>query len=173
MPTFSYHVVNILCLRAKKKMIRITTGTEVTFMKHLKAIRNRAIGQFIGKPVSTIILAIKTEVAISRRLSVFASRPNPASFCFINISPKVSNRVAVLAPITIANLAPMFFRHALALTAVAEDKSMRLSIREKGSPLAAATLTKTLGNGRMRGHRKHLLSVLCGQAARDSLAALL
>lgn len=70
-----FAVLNVFSLRPRSKMQRITATGMVATMKHVRAIGNRAIREFIRKPVSIHWPALVVQAAVTITATAADKRP--------------------------------------------------------------------------------------------------
>ena len=84
--SFSNHVLHIVMLGTKKKMIRINAFRIVTFVKNTLRVVKRSILNRIGDPVGFMRIVIDRKSPVS--MFVLARLPYPTCFSFFHLFPE-------------------------------------------------------------------------------------
>lgn len=88
---FSCSVSVIIRACSQKQMIRSNARGIVASMKHAQSFWDWTIMKFPGKSVSGNVPSVNRELPIAKPAR-FPARPNPATFCFLNVLPESNFR---------------------------------------------------------------------------------
>jgi hypothetical protein len=86
-PAFGFHIMDVVSLCPKEKVIGINARRIIAFMKHSKPIGYFSKSNHPRNAMSQEKPATNNESSVS--VFNFASSPNPASVSFVNLFPKV------------------------------------------------------------------------------------
>lgn len=84
---FRYHIFYIIYDRSKKKMFRVDTTSNVTFMAYAKSLWDRAELKFVRIPMGILSFFIHIHSSVSH-VWLYSSSPYPAIRSFFNLLPK-------------------------------------------------------------------------------------
>lgn len=95
---FIDHILNVLFLAAKKKMVGVYASSVIAFVKNIHTFWDRAIGHLpresMGRGRNGFVLGVSPKVAVST--SPFYALPEPTGVGFINFAKKTFNELFVM-----------------------------------------------------------------------------
>lgn len=118
---FHHHVVKIVGGCAKKQMIRAHAQTPIAAVTDTQAIRNGAIGEFVGEPMGCDGSRIDSASAVTHHCD--ATRPKPAATGTSDTTVKISNGVGWTTSKTVEIMRPSH-GHIIDITASQERNNI-------------------------------------------------